>query len=372
MNIYFDEKGTLEGLRETVEKALKNGAGGLVILAGEGNKFEPATLDPLLKAAGAPLIGGVFPNILHCGEIYSKGSVVLGFDGEVSTAVIPGLSSKNTDLEGPLKDLEAGAHGARTMMVFVDGFSQRIAPFISELFDIFGLEINYIGGGAGSLASERGPCLFSNSGMIGDGAVMALVRTASGVGVAHGWQAMSGPMQATGTDGNVLKMIDFKPAFDVYSALVTRNAGITFGKDEFLKISRAHPFGIARINSEMIVRDMLKLNPDGSFICAGEIPQDSYISIMTGSEKTLLDAAESAARMATAALPGGTPGSFLLMDCISRLMFLEDAFKEELVRMVPPGCPSAGACTIGEIANSGADFLEFYNKTAVVAAMEKK
>ena len=179
-------------------------------------------------------------------------------------------------------------------------------------------------------------------------------------------------MQATGTDGNVLKMIDFKPAFDVYSALVTRNAGITFGKDEFLKISRAHPFGIARINSEMIVRDMLKLNPDGSFICAGEIPQDSYISIMTGSEKTLLDAAESAARMATAALPGGTPGSFLLMDCISRLMFLEDAFKEELVRMVPPGCPSAGACTIGEIANSGADFLEFYNKTAVVAAMEKK
>ena len=123
------------------------------------------------------------------------------------------------------------------------------------------------------------------------------------------------------------------------------------------------------MDKEMIVRDPLMVTADGSLVCAGEIPQDSYICIMTGTEEDLLDAAESASRMAVAALPGGKPAKFLLMDCISRLMFLEGSFKEELARMVPAGCRSAGACTIGEIANCGGDFLEFYNKTAVVAAM---
>ena len=372
MDIYLDEGGTLAGLQKTVEKAVKDGAGGLVLLACESNGFEPAALDPLLKAAGAPLIGGVFPAVMHGGKKYSKASVVLGFEGKVSTAAIPGLSSGKTDLESPLEDLADRSAGARTMLVFVDGFSTRITPFINSLFDLFGLEINYIGGGAGSLSSERGPCLFSDSGMTGDGAVMALVPTACGVGVAHGWQAMSEPMQATETDGNVLKTLDFRPAFDVYSEIVTRHAGVSFEKIDFFKISRRYPFGIARMNKEMIVRDPLMLKPDGSLVCAGEIPQDSYVSIMTGDEKLLIDAAQSAAAMAAAALPGGKPGAFLLMDCISRVMFLEDRFHEELARMAPPGCPSAGACTIGEIANSGAEFLEFYNKTAVVAAMEKR
>ena len=372
MDIYFDETGTLEGLRVTIAKTLKNGAGGLVILACADNNFKAAALDPLLKGTGAPLIGGVFPVIMHCGKIYGKGSVVLGFKGRVTTAAIHELGSERTDLEGPLKNLEDSSAEARTMVVFVDGFSRRITPFINSLFDAFGLGINYIGGGAGSLTSARGPCLLSNSGMLGDGAVMALVETPSGVGVAHGWQAMSEPMLATETEGNTLKTIDFMPAFDVYSGIVKRRTGVSIQKNNFPEISKGYPFGIARINKEMIVRDPLLAGPDGSFICAGEIPQDSYISIMTGNEETLIDAAGSAAGMAVAALPGGKPGSFLLMDCISRRMFLKDRFIEELARMAPRNCPSAGACTIGEIANSGAEFLEFYNKTAVVAAMGEK
>jgi hypothetical protein len=371
MNIYFDKEGTLAGLRQTVGNALKAGARGLVVLACEENKFQPETLDPLLKAVDVPLIGGVFPAIIHGGETSRKGSVVLGFEGRMFTAAIPGLSSEGTDLESPLGTLESKSAGARTMVVFVDGFSSRITPFINSLFDIFGLEINYIGGGAGSLTGKRDPCLLLNSGMMGDGAVMALVETASGVGVAHGWQAMSEPMQATETDGNTLKTIDFKPALDVYSKIVTRYTNISFETIDFFKISRRHPFGIARIGREMIVRDPLMAKPDGALVCAGEIPQDSYISIMKGDEQNLIDAAESAARMAVAALPGGKPDSFLLMDCISRMMYLEDRFGEELTRMVPPGSRSAGACTIGEIANSGTEFLEFYNKTAVVAAIEK-
>jgi hypothetical protein len=76
--------------------------------------------------------------------------------------------------------------------------------------------------------------------------------------------------------------------------------------------------------------------------------------------------------MALKALGGRAPGSLLLMDCISRRLFLGAAFAKETAVMAPAATPSAGACTIGEIANSGTEYLEFYNKTAVVAAMGDK
>jgi hypothetical protein len=42
-----------------------------------------------------------------------------------------------------------------------------------------------------------------------------------------------------------------------------------------------------------------------------------------------------------------------------------EGFGDELVA-IDDGLPMVGALTLGEIANSGRDFLEFYNKTAVV------
>jgi hypothetical protein len=54
-----------------------------------------------------------------------------------------------------------------------------------------------------------------------------------------------------------------------------------------------------------------------------------------------------------------------VIDCISRSLFLGTDFQRELAA-IDDGLPMVGALTLGEIANSGRDFLEFYNKTAVV------
>ena len=55
------------------------------------------------------------------------------------------------------------------------------------------------------------------------------------------------------------------------------------------------------------------------------------------------------------------------MDCISRVLFLEGDFDLEMKAARIPDLPMVGVLSIGEIANSGQDYLEFYNKTAVVA-----
>ena len=56
------------------------------------------------------------------------------------------------------------------------------------------------------------------------------------------------------------------------------------------------------------------------------------------------------------------------IDCISRVLFMEDNFKKEL-EAVSDGVFTFGALTIGEIASMGDAYLEFYNKTAVVAVL---
>lgn len=372
MNIYFDYKGTLEGLQTNIEKALKDGASGLIIMACEQNNFTPADLAPLVKGLSVPLIGGTFPMVMHNSKTYEKGSVVLGVLGKVTTTKLPDLNSAGVNIETQLKALADTAPWARTMVVFVDFFVLRKTDLINTLFEVFGMEISYIGGGAGSLAPERKPCLISNAGMFADGVVVMLLDVPSGVGVGHGWRNIGSPMQATEAHGNTVKTINFLPAFGVYAEAIEKQSGTPFPREsgKFFEASRAYPFGIARINMEMIVRDPLMVEPDGSLVFAGEVPQDSYISLLEGNTDTLIAAAGDSGRKAIAALPpGGKPGIFLLMDCISRVMFMNERFKEELVVMVPQGFASAGACTIGEIANSGSEFLEFYNKTAVVAVM---
>jgi len=61
-----------------------------------------------------------------------------------------------------------------------------------------------------------------------------------------------------------------------------------------------------------------------------------------------------------------------LMDCISRALFLEDNFSLELGAIDHEGSGDSsifGALVLGEIANSGSGYLEFYNKTTVVSLM---
>jgi hypothetical protein len=51
-------------------------------------------------------------------------------------------------------------------------------------------------------------------------------------------------------------------------------------------------------------------------------------------------------------------------------LFLEKNFAYELEAVHDGQMPLIGALTLGEIANNGKDYLEFYNKTSVVGVLE--
>lgn len=372
MKIELDPQGTPEGLENACREVMADpDVKSLLILSCDANGFSRERVGPVLADISLPLFGGIFPEIIHGGEKLDRGSLVAGLPVSVNVTTIQGLSDDDIDYEAVLEDMAPVPIDTRTMFVFVDGFAKRISALIESLFNFYGLEFNYLGGGAGSLSMIQRPCLFTNQGLQEDIALLAPLPVSSGVGVSHGWEDVSGPYKVTASDGNVIHALEGRPAFDVYRDIVKSESGQIISAENFFDLAKSFPFGISKLGAEKVVRDPVKVEADGSIVCVGEIPGDAYIHILSGNADALISAAGKASIQARNSFSGTSHSpATIFFDCISRVLFLEDRFGEEIEKARSPDFPLIGALTIGEIANSGKDYLEFYNKTSVVGILE--
>ncbi len=371
MDIHVDKTGTVKGFRDMLAKVVANNqVKGVLILACDANGFTPTELDEALQNAPVPLFGAIFPEIIAGQEKLSRGTIIAGLPLAPNVQIIPQLSDMAAEYDDIIDEKIPDIGSTKTMFVLVDGLSKRISALIDSLFNVFGLEFNYIGGGAGSLSFKQKPCLFSNRGLLQDSALLAMVDVNSGIGVSHGWSSISGPFKVTEVDRNIIKTLDGRPAFEVYREVVEKISARVFSADNFFEIAKGYPFGINKLDAEKIVRDPIMQNEDGSLVCVGEIPAESFVDILSGATPSLVDAARNALTLAKTALGKTTPQTTLFIDCISRVLFLQDEFSHELAAVYDDQIPLLGALTLGEIANSGQDYLEFYNKTAVIGALE--
>ena len=376
MLMRVDRSGSAAGLGVLLAEMEENPqVAGVLLLACDQNGFQPGDVDRLLAGLTKPLFGGIFPEILHGNEKLSLGTIAVGLGHTPRILTVPGLSDEASDFDTYLDIHSSHLGQGQTMFVWVDGLAARISGLMESIFHIFGLEQNYIGGGAGSLSFEQKPCLFTNQGLIGDAAVLAVLDIPSGIGVSHGWTSISGPHKVTHSEGAVIHSLNWRPAFDVYREAIAQATGQTVTRENFFALSKSHPFGIIRLGDEMVVRDPIVVREDGGLVCVGEVPQESHVDILTGDPISLVEAARRAvalgqAAMKTAALGSAEPPPFtFFVDCISRVLFLEDDFDRELAAVQSPGVPLVGVLSLGEVANSGHSYLEFYNKTAVVGIL---
>lgn len=372
MNIQIDKEGSVSGLKCAIDRALvERDVTSLIILSCDANEFDPDSVDPVLKKLPVPVCGGIFPAVISGMEKIEHGTIVIALTCETHIATIPEISNENTDHVELIDQQFQEDVSVRTMFVFVDGRSMRMDSFISSLFTVFGLSPHYIGGGAGSLSMQQKPCLFTNQGLVQDAAVLALLNLESGVGVSHGWRKVSGPFRVTESQGNAVKSIDWEPAFELYQRVVGELGGTAINEDNFLEIAKAFPFGIAKLDAEVVVRDAIGLDADKSILCCGGLPEGAICDILIGDQDSLIEAAGNARKMSESDFSAESGEGFrFFVDCITRVLFLEDRFEEELAAVSTDKSPLVGVCSIGEIANCGRDFLEFYTKTAVVAILE--
>lgn len=369
MKIQFYPEVNIDSLKKhLINIDNKNQVKGVLVLACDANNYNHEELSKLLKAIKKPIFGGIFPAVIFNNKKHEKGFIIAEMDIEINISIIENISLPETNLDDEMIKVSDTCSDVKTFFVFIDGFSSNIRNFIESMFTVLGLEFNYIGGGAGSLSLKQKPCIITNSGLKQDCAVIAGVGLNSGVGVKHGWESISGPFKVTSAEKTIIKELDYKHAFGVYKRVVDKHSGKFISKENFFNIAKSYPFGINKVDAEKIVRDPLFIGEDYSLICVGEVETGSFVDILTGNKDSLIKAAEDAVTTAMANKSGDTEKFIFFVDCISRVLFLGNDFNKELesVHSVNEKAPLFGVLSIGEIANNGKDYLEFYNKTSVI------
>ncbi len=370
MHIKVDLTGSAQNFEDILEDiSLLPSITGIIVFACTANGFTPELINPILTKCSMPVIGGVFPSIFHNAERMDKGTVVVGLSCPFSVHTLKGLSNYDLNYTECIEQAFRHSNIPPTLLIFADAMSKRVSTFVQSLFEVLGLGLNYIGGGAGALDFKQAPCVLSNEGMLADAAIIAGVDSHSSIGVKHGYRSVCAPFKVTESDHNVIKSLDWKPAFKVYCNAINKCSEGYTSITDFNELAITYPFGIARLFAEPVVRDPAVLDEDNSITCVGEVPEGSFIEILYGEPDDLIAAACEAKQSAFVNLDGVASLS-LCIDCVSRYLFLQDAYKRELSAIQSEGIPLVGALTLGEIANIGEEYLDFHNKTVVLALLE--
>ena len=354
---------------ELAELSSQADVNGLLLLATPSVDVTTAGFVSILRSLPVPVCGGLFPQVIADGQRHEDGLLAIGLPNEPTIAVISELSDPDDDLDASLP-----TEGSEAAFVFVDAYADPdgVQSLIDALFRTYSVGLSVVGGGAGRL-DDDGPCLFTADGVIEDAAVMAVVDRPMGIGVRHGWAELAGPFRVTDAEGGTIRELDGEPAFEVYQDAIETTAETTIQRESFFETATAYPFGVSRLGGEPIVRDPFAV--DGREIsCFGPVPEGEFVTVLSGEPDSLIDAAGQAADTALddATLDDAvadSAGTLCVFDCISRQLYLEESFDREVRAIDTAGVPMVGALTIGEIANDGTGHLDYYNKTAVVAAV---
>jgi hypothetical protein len=341
-------------------------------------------LQALVEALGRTRLsffGGLFPSLIDGSQRRETGALVFALPKLTEPLLIRALDTDRFAIPDALPFVQWHRGSKPTAVVLVDGLSPNISHFLRAIYHQLGNRVSYWGGGAGSLSLKPRPCVFTREGVHQGAALIALSPLPARLGVRHGWRELKGPFVVTRSTGNVIVQLNWMNALEVYRATVEADAGVTITPDNFFRVASGYPFGIRKENQEVVVRDPVAIAEGGRLVCVGDVPENAALSILKGEPRLLVSAAGLAAREARldgrSERPARPVRHCLLADCVSRSLFLGDRFSEELDAIQDGLAGNAatnkpvGMLTLGEISSHGDGYLEFFNKTSVVAVVHE-
>lgn len=370
-SVEFTSDSSIDHVQRCLDAVLQSGARSVLILGCDTDSWTPDRVDSVLTALPVPVFGGTFPSIIHQGRRLDHGTMVVGLADTVTVAVVSDLSKHGEAMDAQVRRQCESITASPSLITLVDGLAKHIERFVESLYSLIGPRRDIVGCGAGSLDFIQKPCLFTNHGLIKDAAIVIGLPFTLSRGVQHGWEILDGPYLVTGSHGHVLETLNYQPAFDVYLERVEAASGLRFADHDFFSIAKTYPFGIERLDGELLVRDPIRL--DGrTLVCVGEVPENAIVYILKGQAGRLVDSAGAAASEARGAYnagrSNGTP-SALVFDCISRVLFLATEFDRELdaiSRGLGTLHHAFGALTLGEITNTRNGPINLLNKSIVI------
>lgn len=327
----------------------------LLLLVAEGSDFEHSKLS---KMKG-DVCGAIFPKIIYKEKNYVDAIIVVDLSQGVEVILSSFVDFDKSKIDSEVEDI----------ILFVDGLSIGITNFLEELYESTSIQTNIIGAGAGKMTFKQEKVLFTKESIIQDGVLILSNSWHISTSAKHGWEKIAGPYIANNVEDTTLHSLDYRDAFEIYKKVVEKDSGLSFDKDNFFDLAKSYPLGISKIGSELLVRDPIA-KKENSLVLVGDMDNNSVVYILKGNKEKLINSAKLATREAISN-KSNLKGIFII-DCISRMLFLEDDFKREL-QVIKESVGSEdftmfGVLSLGEIANTNLDYIDFYNKTCVIGA----
>ena len=332
-----------------------------------------------IDAGDVPLIGCSTAGEIGADGPGDAGVVVMALGGDgfaVSTAAAPAASTRlraaGAEVAACLERTPARAH--RTLLLLSDGLAGDQQEIVRGAYDVAGASVPLVGGCAGDDLAMQATYQLHGREVLHDAVVGAAIASDGplGIGVHHGWRRVGEPVLVTGSEGNVVRSLNDRPALDVYLDRLAAPADARADAAAFTRFALTHPLGLGRRGAEDHVRFIGEADfEQRSLGCIAEVPQGAVAWFMEGDSDSVLHATTAACDDALAPLGGDAPKGLLAFDCIARRGVLgDDGIQVEVdhMRETAPGVPVAGFYTYGEIARTRG-ISGFHNQTLVVLAL---
>jgi hypothetical protein len=270
----------------------------------------------------------------------------------------------------------------RSFMMFPDVLVGNGADVVRGVLSVVGAHFPVVGGASGDDFEFKKTYQHLND-KVYSGAVVGLGWSgdfALGIGVKHGWLPIGITHTVTSSEGSVLHELDGKPAISIYDDYFGETEAAVLRTETLAKLALTYPLGIRMSGSdEMLLSAPISVNEKGSITCASEIPTDSQVQLMIGSQDEAIKAAGVAAKNAIDQLGGSKPKAVIIFNCIARnKLFGENSGSEidAIQQAVGVHTPLIGFYTYGEQAPLGGEVRNiekcnpaFHNETVVIAVI---
>jgi len=346
---------------------------------------QPKAIDPVNRILQpAQLIGSMTPAIILHDRIESRGVAILGISSDeikVGTAMFDHLSLANMREAGLRVAREAVTHATASQrhgfLALMNSVNANHTPFLFGLQEALGRAFTFCGGFSCDEKLGRG-ALFHKETLSSDG-ILGMIFSGSAqlaVSARHGLKPLGKPRIIDEAEGNLIRLIDHKPAISLYQNYFADEMK-ALEPNTLGSIGMLYPLGLNTDRpKEYLLRHPVEVLPDGAIVCQAEVTAGSRVHLMIGDKDSCRQAAHDAATDVRDQLFGKPPRMLLVFESIARRKLLGRAITQELALIkdiLGLTVPIFGMYTYGEIAPLGSfkenRISEVHNASIVIAAI---
>lgn len=237
-------------------------------------------------------------------------------------------------------------------MMFSDCMSGNMADVLRGAQEIRGTSFPIIGGSSIDDLEFQKSYQYLNDNIYRDSVVGLLMggNINIGVGNAHGWKPIGKPHKITKAKFNLIKEIDGKRAYELYSKYLEKTYN-ELKSEGIAKLGSSYPIGTQLgEKKEYLIRIPLKIEDNGSIILNAEVPERKDINLMIGDKVSALEAAKKACEQAMRGIRKSSVRFAIVFSDIGRLQLLRKDTQAEIdiiKETIGPDIPFFGCYTCG-------------------------